>query len=387
MPVSLGIDVLKKRNFKQLQGKRIGLCTNLSCCDSELKPTYVLFKEKVDLKVIFAPEHGLYTALQDQVPQKSYFDRKNKIMISSLYDGKKLTADPKLLKKIDILVIDLIDIGTRYYTFLWTAMLLMHQAGRLRKKVIVLDRPNPISGVPVQGPVLLTEMRSFVGLYALPVRHGMTIGELLTLINHEAKINADVEVVKLKNWKRGMYYDETGLPWTVPSPNMPFLETAIVYPGMCLLEGTNLSEGRGTTHPFEVFGAPWIEPFSLAKKLANHMPGIRFRPLYFSPTFHKYQETICGGLQIYVTDRKKYRPVETTLELLLIIKKLYPKNFNWREPPYEFERTRKPFDILIGNTWIREMIDQMRRVAEIKRKWAGELDRFKRIRKKYLLYG
>ncbi|OGC43300.1 hypothetical protein A2Y85_00575 [candidate division WOR-3 bacterium RBG_13_43_14] len=386
MSIQLGIDVLKRRNFRQLRGYRIGLCTNLSCCDSDLITTYENFKEELNLQVIFAPEHGLYTDLQDQIPMRSYVDRKNRIKIISLYDGKKLTADPEILKKIDILVVDLFDIGSRYYTFLWTAMLLMQQISQTNKKVIVLDRPNPINGIKVEGPVLLPQLRSFVGLYLLPIRHGMTIGELLTMINSEAGINADLEIIKMRNWKRAMYYDETGLSWTIPSPNMPVLSTAIVYPGMCLLEGTNLSEGRGTTRPFEIFGAPWIEPFELIKNLSAKLTGVKFRPLYFTPTFHKHNGKTCGGLQIYVTDRNKYRPIETTLELLRVIKKLFPGNFSWRKPPYEFERKRMPFDILIGNTWVRKMIDRHRSIPEIKCKWTPELERFRKLRKQYLLY-
>ncbi len=383
----VGIDTLESTKFKPLIGARIGLCTNNACCDSRLKPTIALFAEQkcVNLTVVFAPEHGLYGALQDQVKTGDSYDNKNKITISSLY-GRTFAPDRKILEKIDILVIDLQDIGTRYYTFLWSALLMIKWTTSLKKKVFVLDRPNPLDGKRVQGPVLEPAYSSFVGLYPIPIRHGMTIGELCTMINSEFSLGADIQIVKMKGWLRNYYFDDTGLRWTVPSPNMPSFDTALVYPGMCLLEGTNISEGRGTTRPFEIFGAPWIDAFEFVKAIKNKTRGVDFRPLYFIPTFSKYKGKPCGGAQIYVTNRNTFDPAATGLEIIRTIRALYPSKFRWRRPPYEFEKHKLPIDILLGNSWIRKALENNKSIASIKGKWQRNLDRFKKMRKRYLLY-
>ena len=386
--VFLGIDSIVSNRFKLLKDMNVGLCTNISACDSRLRPTIAIFRQqkKFKLKTIFAPEHGLYGALQDQKKSKDFYDRRRRIRIHSLY-GKRLVPDIEIVKKLDSIVIDLQDIGTRYYTFVWSAMLLIKQCAPLKKKIIILDRPNPLNGNTVEGPVLEQDFSSFVGLYPIPVRHGLTIAELCKLINAEYNIGADIDVIMMREWQRRYYYDDTGLPWTTPSPNMPSLKTALVYPGMCLLEGTNVSEGRGTTRPFEVFGAPWIDPFRLTEAIKNGKPpGVNFRPTFFKPTFNKFKNELCGGIQIYIEDIKKFRSVKTGLEIIKIIKTLYPHKFRWRKPPYEFEKKKLPFDILIGNSWIREAIDSKISISLIKKKWQKNLNRFKKIRKRYLLY-
>ncbi|MEO0129016.1 MAG: DUF1343 domain-containing protein, partial [candidate division WOR-3 bacterium] len=261
--MQLGIDVLQKHKLYDFSNKRIGLLTNISATDSQLVPTYWIFAEYLNLRVIFAPEHGLYSALQDQIYVKNFGQEKIKIL--SVY-GKRLVPPKSVLKEIDALVVDLFDIGTRYYTFVWSAVLLLRQIAKLNKKVIILDRPNPLNGLAVQGPVLEEKFLSFVGLYSIPVRHGLTIGEICNMINIEENIGADLEIIKIEGWKRKFYFPDCSLKWTVPSPNMPSFETALVYPGMCLLEGTNVSEGRGTTRPFEIFGAPWIKEEKLVKE-------------------------------------------------------------------------------------------------------------------------
>lgn len=332
------------------------------------------------------PEHGLYAAIQDQIRQDGYYDKERDIEISSLY-GRTLRPDMDMLKKIDILVIDLQDIGTRYYTFLWSAILMIKCMALLEKKVIILDRPNPLNGRTVQGPVLESGYSSFVGLFAIPVRHGMTIGELCNLINKEFKIGAQIEIIKMKDWMRKFYYDDTDLCWIPPSPNMPSFDTALVYPGLCLLEGTNVSEGRGTTRPFEIFGAPWIDPFCFVEAIKKrNISWVNFRPTYFVPTFNKYRGRLCGGAQIYVMNRERFDPFSTGLEIIRTIKNLYPSKFKWRKPPYEFEKKRLPIDILLGNSWIREAIEINRSIASMKKRWEQDLNRFKRMRKKYLLY-
>lgn len=304
----------------------------------------------------------------------------------SLY-GRQLSPSRKVIESLDTFVIDLIDIGCRYYTFLWTATLIMSAAKKSGKEVVVLDRPNPLGGRRVQGPVLDPGCASFVGLFPIPVRHGMTIGELSRLINDEFEIKCQLEVITMKGWERSMYFHETGLPWTIPSPNMPAPETAYVYPGMCLLEGTNVSEGRGTTRPFELFGAPWIRPDDTAEALNRlRLPGVRFRPAFFRPAFHKYRGEMCGGAQIIVVDLPDLDPVVLGLTVIKCLRDLYPGKFRWRLPPYEREKKKMPFDILVGNKWIRHSLEKNRPVAEIERRWQKGLRAFLKIRKKYLLY-
>ena len=388
MKLRLGIDKLTAMKFKPIHGARIGLCTNISSCDSYLNPTITALSTAphVNLKVVFAPEHGAFGALQDQIKADSFREAQTGLTVHSIYKDR-LVADDAIDQAVDVLVIDLQDIGTRYYTFAWSALLLIEQMARLGKKVIVLDRPNPLNGTTIQGPVLAEQLISFVGLYPVPVRHGLTIAELCVLACSEMDIDVDLDVIKMTGWRRTCYFDETGLPWTVPSPNMPHLDTALVYPGLCLLEGTNISEGRGTTRPFELFGAPWIQPEALVTALRKKkIKGAQFRPTYFIPTFHKYRGERCGGAQIYVTKRAVFNPVTVGLEIIQTIKTLYEKKFSWRKPPYEFEKKRMPFDILIGNTWVRKAIDKRKTVSWIKAQWLPELRMFRQRRQHHLLY-
>jgi uncharacterized protein YbbC (DUF1343 family) len=385
--VLLGIDRLFDSRFKPVRGMKIGLLSNISCCDSHLVPTILRLAEskKLKLKALFAAEHGFYGALQDQVvaPDTSYGRR---LKVYSLY-GRKREPALKALEGLDAILIDLPDIGTRYYTFAWSAMLMIRAAAKQRKRIFVLDRPNPLNGVTIQGPLVEPGYESFVGLYSVPIRHGLTIGELCRMLNQEHSLAADVEVIKMRGWKRTAYGDELGLHWAVPSPNMPGFSTALVYPGMCLLEATNVSEGRGTTKPFEIFGAPWIEPYRLAQALQkSSLRGCAFRPTFFIPAFHKFQGRLCGGIQIYVTDRRQYAPVSAGLEITRTIRRLFPEHFCWRPPPYEYEKHRMPFDILIGNAWVRKAIEKNMPIHDIQEQWQSELDRFKVLRKKYLLY-
>ncbi len=386
--VFLGIDNIKFSKFKSLKGMEVGLCTNIASCNLNLEPTISIFQKTKNfkLKAIFATEHGIYGALQDQKKTDNFYDRTKRIMVYSLYNYK-VVPDNEVLRKLDCLVIDLQDIGTRYYTFLWSSLLLIEQLARLKKKIVVLDRPNPLNGETIEGPVLDPKFSSFVGLYPIPVRHGLTIGELCNLINSEYRLDAEIEVVMMKGWHRHQYHNDTDLFWTMPSPNMPSFRTALVYPGMCLLEGTNISEGRGLTKPFEIFGAPWIDPFQLSTVLSTKkMPGVRFRPTFFIPTFNKYKNMLCGGIQIYVSNLKTFRPVFSGLLIIKTIRNLYADKFQWRKPPYEFERHRLPFDILIGNAWVREAIERNESMIKIEERWQAGLNEFKKIRNKYFLY-
>jgi uncharacterized protein YbbC (DUF1343 family) len=292
-----------------------------------------------------------------------------------------------MLDDIELLVVDLQDVGTRIYTYIYTMANCLVAAKKHGVKVIVCDRPNPIGGRGVEGPMLVRGFESFVGLYPLPMRHGMTIGELARLFNDAFDIGADLEVVAMEGWSRDMYFDATGMPFVLPSPNIPTLDSEIVYPGTVLFEGTNVSEGRGTTKPFELLGAPWVDAERFADGMnALGLPGVRFRPSVIEPTFHKHAHTSCGGCQIHVLDRGTFRPVETGVALIAAFRAADPDRFAWRDPPYEYEHTLLPFDILAGSSELREQIERGVPAREIAESWEAPVEAFKRLREQYLLY-
>jgi uncharacterized protein YbbC (DUF1343 family) len=303
------------------------------------------------LAAFFGPQHGFLGQTQDNMVEwQSYEHPRLHIPVYSLY-GEYREPTAEMLDGLDVLLVDLQDVGARYYTFTWTLYLCMRACERCGIAVVVLDRPNPINGVTIEGPVLDTNYKSFVGMHPLPVRHGRTIGELAQQFRDEAFHNCELSVLPMKNWKRSMWFDQTGLSWVMPSPNMPTLDTATVYPGMCLLEGTNISEGRGTTRPFEIFGAPFIDGEKLCSGLnALRLPGVVFRENYFEPTFHKFAGELCGGVQIHVTDRKAFQPLRVAVEIIKLIRTTCPEHFEWNQPPYEYEWKRLPIEVLIGGT-------------------------------------
>ena len=391
--VETGLDVLLSSDVKILRRRtagappRVGLLSHQASVDSRLRHiTSLLHAKRVRIAALFAPEHGLWGTAQDQIPIQTSDEMNLQVPVHSLY-GERRAPSAEDLSGIDILICDLQDVGSRYYTFIWTMALAMHACAKLGKRFIVLDRPNPIGGLRMEGPVLDMNFASFVGLYPLPVRHGMTIGEIALWLNDRFHLGADLEVIRMKGWRRRMYFEETGLPWVLPSPNMPTPDTAVVYPGGCLIEGTNLSEGRGTTRPFEIVGAPFINPDQLAG-LLNHdaLPGVSFRACRFEPTFHKYQGESCGGLQVHVKDRDTFRPFLTTLTLIQRTYELYPKPFAWRPPPYEYETEKLPFDILCGTDAIRHRIESGKPVKGLQTGWNNDLSRFAHERKPFLLY-
>ena len=284
------------------------------------------------------------------VEWKSYEHPQLGIPVFSLY-GENREPTPEMLEGLDVLLIDLQDIGARYYTFIWTMFLCLRACEKSGVPVVVLDRPNPINGLTREGPMLDPNYRSFVGLHPLPVRHGLTIGELAELFQKEAFPQCKLTVLPMKGWERAMWFDETSLPWVMPSPNMPSVETATVYPGMCLLEGTNISEGRGTTRPFELFGAPFIEAEKLSRELNQlRLPGVHFRENWFQPTFQKFAGQTCGGAQLHVTDRNRFTPYRTAIEIIRTIRRMYGDSFQWKQPPYEYEFERLPIEILLGGS-------------------------------------
>jgi uncharacterized protein YbbC (DUF1343 family) len=292
-----------------------------------------------------------------------------------------------MLANIDVLVVDLQDVGSRYYTFTWTLELCMQSCHEEGKTVVVLDRPNPVGGHITEGPVLKPEFASFVGLRPLPVRHGMTIGEIGMYVGDTFYPGLDYRVIPMKGWTREMWFDETGLPWVLPSPNMPTLDTALVYPGTCLLEGTNISEGRGSTRPFEIFGAPFIHPETIVKVLDEfRLPGVAFRPLSFLPTFQKHANKLCGGAQIHVTDRERFKPFKTGVAILKAVHNTYPRDLAWKQPPYEYEELHLPIDVLAGTDRLRKEIEIWTELHAMEKWWKEETRGFEKIRKKYLLY-
>jgi uncharacterized protein YbbC (DUF1343 family) len=318
---------------------------------------------------------------------EGFHDRKTRLPVFSLY-GQNRKPDPGMIENIDAMVIDLQDIGTRYYTFIWTMELCMQACMELRKSVVILDRPNPIGGHLTEGPVLDQRYASFVGQRPLPVRHGMTIGEIGKYLREEYYPALDLHIIPAQGWKRKMWFDQTALPWVMPSPNIPTLDTATVYPGMCLLEGTNISEGRGTTRPFEIFGAPFIDPDILVGHLKDYkLSGAVFRPMYFQPTFQKHAGALCGGAQMHIINRNKFRPFRTGVAILKVIHDSYPNQFAWKNPPYEYEYTKMPIDILAGTDRLRQDIGKGVSLDRMEAWWQNECKAFdKKIREKYLLY-
>ena len=378
--VMTGLDVLMAEDAARLRGRRVGLLVHPASVDRRLRHAAPLLHGALgaDLRALFGPQHGLRGETQDNMVEWSGFtDPTTGLPAHSLYgEHRKPTA--AMLDGLDVLVVDLQDVGARYYTFVWTLLLCLEACAEQGVAVMVLDRPNPLGG-GVEGNVLDPAWRSFVGLAPIPMRHGLTMGELARWLRRWAALDVDLDVVPMRGWRRGQWFDETGLPWVLPSPNMPTLETAVVYPGGCLLEGTDLSEGRGTTRPFEILGAPFIDPDRLAAALtARDLPGVAFRPLWFQPTFQKHAGEVCGGVQVHVTDRQAFRSVLTYLALLSDIRRLWPDDFTWRRPPYEYEHEKLPIDILAGGVALREAVDAGADPREVAREWQDQADRWRR---------
>jgi uncharacterized protein YbbC (DUF1343 family) len=386
----LGIDRIEEEWPKELKGAKVALLVHQASVNSDLRYTWDVFShfDKVKVKALLAPQHGLFGETQDNMIEwEDFRDPSTGLPVYSLY-GKSRKPLPYMLEGIDGIVVDLQDVGSRYYTYIWTLYLVMESALENGKFVVVLDRPNPIGGLEIEGPVLKEAYSSFVGLKPLPVRHGMTIGEIALLFKGEYLRDINLFVLKMENWSRNYFWEDTGLEWVNPSPNMPSEKTALLYPGMCLLEATNISEGRGTTRPFEILGAPFINPYELVEALENYsLEGVYFRPLYFIPTFNKFAGEKCGGLQIHIRDKKALKPFKIGVVIIKVIKELYPDYFRWREPPYEYEFKKLPIDILAGSNHLREALDRGDPIEEMETWWKLEGEVFnKEVRSKYLIY-
>jgi uncharacterized protein YbbC (DUF1343 family) len=386
MSVVLGSDRLLASGA--LRG-RVGVVCNPASVDGKLRhiADRVSAHNGASLAAIFGPQHGFRSDVQENMIETGHGrDETRRVPVYSLYsETREPTAE--MLRGLDLLIIDLQDVGTRIYTYIYTMAYCLAAARKHGIKVFVCDRPNPIGGVAVEGPMLERGYESFVGLYPIPMRHGMTIGELAQLFNEEFRIGADLEVSPMQGWRRETYFDQTGLPWVLPSPNLPTLDSAIVYPGTVLFEGTNVSEGRGTTRPFELIGAPWVVGEHFAAALNRlELPGVHFRPVVFEPTFHKHANTSCGGCQIHVLDRASFRPVETGVALLEAFRACGQGAFAWRDPPYEYEHGKLPIDILAGSSALREQVAAGVPAREIARSWTAPVDEFAKRRARFLRY-
>lgn len=388
MPVTLGSSRLLASGA--LRGRRIGLVANPASVDERLAHIVdlLLAAPDVDVRAVFGPQHGFRSDVQDNMIETPHGEiaGRRPVPLYSLYsETREPTAE--MLDGVDALVIDLQDIGARIYTYIYTMANCLRAAARHGVEVIVCDRPNPIGGVDVAGPTLEPGFESFVGQFQVPMRHGMTIGELARLFNGHFGIGARLTVVEMTGWSRSMYADETSLPWVMPSPNIPTLDSALVYPGTVLFEGTTASEGRGTTRPFELVGAPWVQAERFAREMnARALPGVHFRPVVFEPTFQKHARTPCGGCQIHVLDRGRFEPVLTGIALIEAVRAAAPDRFGWREPPYEYEHDKQPIDILAGSPALRDAIDLGARAEEIAHGWAAGVAAFKALRAPFLLY-
>lgn len=388
-PIKLGIERLLDERIDLLKGARIGLVCNQASVNHEFHHAADLLHQhpKINLTTLFGPQHGIRGDVQDNMIETEHAtDRTTGLPIYSLYSETREPSE-EMLREVDIIVVDLQDVGTRIYTFVYTLANCMRAAKKLNKKVIACDRPNPINGKQMEGVVLDPAFASFVGQFPIATRHGMTFCELGRMFNEAFGIGSDLECVKMDGWSRELWYDETDDPWVFPSPNMPTLDAATVFPGSVHLEGTQMSEGRGTTKPFELIGAPYIDADQYANALnALGLPGVYFRSCVFLPTFQKHGGKACGGIQIHVTNRETFRPAISGIAVVKTAFDMYGDEFKWKNPPYEYEYDKNPFDVIAGTSKIREAIERGDSLDSIKDSWEAPLAEFTRLRGDFLLY-
>lgn len=386
----LGIERLLSDKAGLIRDRRIGLvCNQASVLPDSFAHVADVFgtRAELNLTTLFGPQHGIRGDVQyNMIETPHVLDPRTGKMVYSLYSEVREPTE-EMLRDVDVIVVDLQDVGCRIYTFIYTMAHCMIAASKYGKKVIVCDRPNPIGGVSVEGNVTEHEFKSFVGQFELPTRHGMTIGELARMFNLHFGIGCDLDVVKMAGWSREMWGDDTGLPWILPSPNIPTVDTCVVFPATVHLEGTELSEGRGTTLPFHLNGAPFIDPHAWAGEMDKFkFAGVAFRPAYFRPTFCEFAGETCGGVQIHVTDREAFTPVSVGVAMVKTVHDMYPDNFKWRQNAYEYVFDKNPMDVVCGTDKIRKQIEGGVDLNEIESDWADGLDAFKQLREKYLFY-
>ena len=383
-----GLTKLLANPKRDLQGCRLGLIAHPASVTSDLTPSAgALRAAGYNLTALFGPQHGALGEKQDNMVESAPFmDPPTGVPVHSLY-GDVRQPTPDMLEGLDVLVFDLQDVGVRIYTFVWTMTLAMEACREAGLRFIVLDRPNPIGGTLREGSVLRAGFESVVGRHPVPLRPARTVGEMAKVANAQFGIGCELDVIRCDGWERSTWFDGTGLPFVPPSPNLPTLDSCVVYPGMVLLEGTNLSEGRGTTRPFETFGAPFLDPQAVTERLdAQRLPGVKFRACHFEPMFQKHAAKLCGGAQLHVTDRVSFEPVRTAVTILREAKDLAPADFSWRDPPYEYESEKMPIDILWGGDALREGIDTGRTVDAILAGVGDESRAFEELVEQYLLY-
>jgi uncharacterized protein YbbC (DUF1343 family) len=390
MRVRPGIEILLQERASMIRGARVGAVVHPASILPDLRHTAdALFEPSHPwrLTALLGPQHGARGEKQDNMVESDFYvDPDTGVPVHSLYSSTRRPTG-EMLQDVDVLLYDLQDVGTRVYTFIYTMAYCMEACAELGKPMIVLDRPNPINGTAVEGNLLESAYRSFVGLYAIPMRHGMTVGELARFFNAEYSIGCDLTVVPMEGWSRPMWFDQTGLPWVMPSPNLPTLDGATVYPGMVLIEGTMLSEGRGTTRPFELVGAPYVPSRRLAAHLNEmRMPGVRFRPAYFQPTFQKWAGEMCGGIQVHVCDREVFEPYLAGVEVIAAIQAVCGDRFEWRQPPYEYEYEKMPIEILCGGRDIPNLMASGASPDIFRELWRADVESFREMRSQYLLY-
>ncbi len=393
-PVRAGLDLIARLRIPEIEGRRVGLLMHPASVTASLRSARDVLWEKCRSRLValFGPQHGIAGEKQDNMIESPHgADSALGIPIFSLYSETR-SPTPEMLSRIDTLVVDLQDVGTRVYTFEWTTALALEACARVGVKVVVLDRPNPLGGVAVEGNLIRPGMESFVGLYPVPMRHALTLGEMAQLVNgrlnsDSRRLPADLRVVPVLGWRRRMRFEETGLPWVLPSPNMPTPATAAVYPGQVLLEGTNLSEGRGTTRPFEIWGAPWLDTEKFLRRFSRRgLKGFVLREHGFQPTFNKYAGELCRGFQIHVTNAAAYRPYLTTLAILQDVIASHGDRFEWSRGPYEYVKDRVPIDVLTGDPEVREALEQGRSLRALAKSWAPEIRAYRREARRHMIY-
>jgi uncharacterized protein YbbC (DUF1343 family) len=388
-PIKLGIERLLDESVDLLKGARVGLVCNQASVNHDFHHAADLFHRhpQVNLTALFGPQHGIRGDVQDNMIETAHAtDRATGLPIYSLYSETREPSE-EMLREVDVIVVDLQDVGTRIYTFVYSLANCMRAAKKLGKRVIACDRPNPINGTQLEGVVLDPAFASFVGQFPIATRHGMTFCELGRMFNDAFGIGCDFEYVKMDGWSRDFWYDETDGPWVLPSPNMPTLDAATVFPGSVHLEGTQMSEGRGTTKPFELVGAPYIDAEEFAAALNGlGLAGVYFRSCVFVPTFQKHGDKACGGVQIHVTNRESFQPALAGIAVVKTAFDLYGDQFKWKNPPYEYEYDKNPFDVIAGTSKVREAIERGDSLSSIKESWQDPLAEFAKLRGDFLLY-
>lgn len=377
--VRTGLEVFLDNPPPALAKARLGLLCNPASTDANLCHAARLINDKMPgrLKTLFSPQHGLFAARQDNMVESGHTTEPQLgIKAWSLY-GETRKPYKDMYKDIDVLLVDLPDVGTRVYTFAYTVSYCMETAAKTKKRVVILDRPNPVGGRDVEGGLLEPAFSSFVGRFPMPMRHGLTMGELALLFNRQFGINCELSVIAMEGWEREMLFPQTGLPWIPPSPNLPSPASALVYPGQVIWEGTNVSEGRGTTLPFEIFGAPWLDPYQVLEALdGQKIPGAYLRDCAFEPTSNKWMGRLCRGFMLHVTDPDAFRPLKTAVQLLEVIYRLYPNHFEWKQPPYEYEYEKMPIDLIFGTDKIRLALENRQGLESFYKQWEDEAQDF-----------